>query len=224
MSRSLQTPAQSLAHAIVAALTPRYLGLDEHLQFGNELPKEWRVPWEIALASGSAKGVYEWELASLAKELFVNSPARASDDLRSWKSFSESVDKLKNLDNSISMEYEALFRKEIFSEMHRHAHHQFGWQDRRMQLTVIRYFKMFSDSQLDSIVNAYLGLSLAGHFLEKSEINEPIENAMPVVATDQVKRFLDLFSLDLRGKRRFGPRSMGIYLTCEDWRRKTAIR
>lgn len=79
-----------------------------HLQFDTDFPTDIKVPWEIAsVAAGPKKGIFEWELATLAKELVLNAPERGATDMRVWKVFAESANHLKNLDDAISQHYAA---------------------------------------------------------------------------------------------------------------------
>jgi hypothetical protein len=179
----------------------------QHLQFNVPFPQDIQVPWEIALApAGPKKGIYEWELALLAKELLINAPEAGSSDLRSWTSFSGVVNTLKKLDNDISIHYEHVFKENILVEMSRHAHHQFGWQDGLMYRSVTRYLKIFSYPALDAILQAELGisahalytigLSMAGHFLTASDLDLPITFSVRGVTAKQIETFLERFSED----------------------------
>jgi hypothetical protein len=178
----------------------------QHLQFGLDLPLGMEVPQQIRwLSSGPARGIYEWELALLAKELLVLAPEDAGDDLRSWKRFSAAVNKLKNLDNEISRRYEKLFREHIFIEMYRTAHHQFLWQRTlRMDSEVSRYFKIFGVPALDAILRERLGLSAhalysvglasSGYFLNQSDLATPPTFNLTGVTAAQVTSFFDRYS------------------------------
>src|ERR1700730_17826967 len=130
----------------------------QHLQFGQDLAPDIQVPPQMRLRPrGPTKGVYEWELAVLAKELLILAPDTGPLDLRTWKQFSAAVNKLKNLDNAISGRYEKLFREHIFIEMYRTAHHQFWWQRTlRMDSELTRYLKIFGSPALDAILQSRL--------------------------------------------------------------------
>jgi len=101
----------------------------QQLQFGVEFPGDIEVPQAVRCALRSpTRGVYEWDLALLAKELIVWAPEIGRVDMSSWSAFSTILNKLKDLDNGISVFYEKPFREHIFIEMYRIAHHQFRWQ------------------------------------------------------------------------------------------------
>jgi hypothetical protein len=180
----------------------------QHLQFREAFPEDVIVPWEIAQApTGPRKGIYEWELAVLAKEVILNAPDTGTQDLRSWAPFSNAVNLLKNLDNAISQRYESLFKTQILVELFRHAHHQFGWQDRLIHRHVTRYLKIFSFPAMGTILQSELGidatalytigLSIAGHFLKSSELELPISFSLRGITVTQLQTFLARFSADL---------------------------
>lgn len=83
----------------------------QQLQFGQDFPGDIEVPQHIRrVLRTPTRGVYEWELALLAKELIALAPESGSVDLSSWETFSSTLNKLKGLDNGISGRYETLYR------------------------------------------------------------------------------------------------------------------
>lgn len=182
------------------------------MQFTQPFPGDVHVPWEIVLASrGQRKGIYEWDLAILAKELILNSPWSGTEDLRAWPRFSNAVNRLKDLHNDISAHYELLFRKNILVEMSRIAHEQFAWQSRSLYSSVTRYLMIFSYPSLDLILQAELGisahalytigLSMTGHFSENFEMNLPVTFSIGGVTAPQIDSFLSRFSAEINSLR-----------------------
>ena len=91
----------------------------QRLQFNIAFPPDIQIPVEILWKlDGPNRGIYEWELAQLAKELIINAPVIGSTDFRTWSTFSDAVNRFKRLDNDISGHYEELFRRNILVEMH----------------------------------------------------------------------------------------------------------
>lgn len=185
----------------------------QHLQFDQGFPPDIHVPLQVQALRGPQRGIYEWELAVLAKELIVLAPDNAPTDLRSWKQFSTAVNKLKKLDSDISERYEKLFRENIFIEMSRHAHHQFGWQrTERMITEVTRYLKIFAHPGMDAILRERLGLdahalytiglSVSGHFLKESELLTPINTNLFGISSEQITLFFNLYARDIGEMRR----------------------
>lgn len=185
----------------------------QHLQFDKAFPPDIHVPLQMQALHGPHRRVYEWELAVLAKELIVQAPEQAPIDLRTWKHFLTAVNKLKALDNAISERYEKLFRENIFIEMSRHAHHQFGWQrTERMINEVTRYLKIFAHPGMDQILHKRLGLSahslytiglsVSGHFLDNSELVTPFNTHLFGVTPEQTNAFFGLYARDIGEMRR----------------------
>lgn len=76
----------------------------QHLQFDKPFPPNMEVPIEImARLSGPEKGIFEWELAILAKELIINAPLHGEGDFCKWSRFSTALNRLKNLGNEIGL-------------------------------------------------------------------------------------------------------------------------
>jgi hypothetical protein len=184
----------------------------QHLQFERGFPPDMQVPLQIQALRGPQRSIYEWELAVLARELIALAPDNALTDLRSWRQFRTAVNKLKALDEAISERYEKLFRENIFIEMSRHAHHQFGWQRTdRMIVEVTRYLKIFAYPGLDAILRERIGLSahvlytiglsITGHFSNQSELSQLNTNLFGI-SLAQITLFLDLYARDIGEMRR----------------------
>ena len=173
----------------------------QQLQFGQDFPADIEVPHQIRRVLRSpTRGIYEWELALLAKELLVSAPENGPVDLHSWERFSSALNKLKDLGNGVSQHYEPLFRQHIFIEMYRIAHQQFWWQRTlRLDSEVTRYLKIFGAPDLDAILQQRLGmsaqvlftigLSVSGHFLSDFELSAPVTFDIYGVTGEQIALF-----------------------------------
>lgn len=178
----------------------------QHLQYGTGLPNDIEIPEAVRLRPrGVEKGIYEWELAVLAKELFAIAPIKGVTSFITWKGFNAAVYKLKDLDNAISQRYEKLIRENILVEMSRHSHHQFGWQHHMgIDAEITRYLKIFSAPALNELLQANLGidaralaaigLALSGHFLQSFELVAPFTVELKSATQDQVRWCLDKYS------------------------------
>ena len=101
----------------------------QHLQFKVPFPANIEVEQEFLRARHRhEKKVYEWELDILAREIVLNSPEHAEKTLRSWHEFAEAINKIKELENSITGAYPELHQKNILIELYRIGHRQFPWQ------------------------------------------------------------------------------------------------
>jgi hypothetical protein len=130
------------------------------------------------------KQIFEWELDTLSVEPLVNAidpdSGLASDTLRQWGCFAGVVNKLKALEDALVSLHPP---GSILREVHRLAHRQFPWQQRPSSLSLARYFKIFHDSGLNTILERTIGLSardlyrlgmaLTGHFLTSFALENP---------------------------------------------------
>src|SRR5947199_6126695 len=101
----------------------QYLQID-----GFQFPKEVEVSKDYFKLDIPRKWVSEWELELLAKEVVLNSGpvAKKGRALRAWKTLSEIINSVKDLENRI---YGAFGSSEkVLVEMARVAHRQFMWQ------------------------------------------------------------------------------------------------
>lgn len=126
----------------------------QYMQFRQQLPADIQVdPSFIHAKNPIERRVYEWELELLAKEIILNSPQSAEKTLRQWQSFSGLINKLKEVENNISIRYQDLSKTNILTEMHRIAHRQFQWQLLPNGIWLTRYYKIFRDSDLNRIID-----------------------------------------------------------------------
>lgn len=132
------------------------------LQFNNPLPRDIEAhPEFLSKRSTPQRGLYEWELALLARELIVNAQFRPKSgfaDLRSWDNLANATNKLKGFEN----DYWPLIggSHNILAEIRRIAHRQFPWQSRPNLSLILRYFKIYSHPDLGHIIENRFGLSI----------------------------------------------------------------
>jgi hypothetical protein len=184
----------------------------QHLQFDQAFPSDIEVDATFLRASDVEKrvyGVHEWELELLAKELILNAPDIGKKDLRSWKEFSTSINKIKSLENNIGAysAYRTLFQKNVLLELYRIAHRQFPWQQKPDASAIIRYFKIFSHPEVEPIVIQKLGLNacqlytlgllFVGFFLDKFGLEYPVKVEVPGFTPEHVDLFIRHFATNL---------------------------
>jgi hypothetical protein len=183
----------------------------QFLAFGQPFPNDIEVHSGFLRASRAENGVYEWELELLAKELILNAPEQGELDLRSWGSFSNSLNLLKKLEDGIAQHYEHLISKNILLEMYRIAHRQFPWQHRDPLAHITRYLKIFGRPSLDLILRERIGLgaqklyligmSLMGVFVERFGLSLPARVEVAGLTQDDINRFIDTFASSMKNLR-----------------------
>jgi hypothetical protein len=175
----------------------------QHLQVREPLPPHIETRAGFSMANKVDKGVFEWELDILSKELILNAPSRGTSDFTRWRCFSESVNELKRLEVNTTRHYRAV-TNDIFLELYRIAHRQFPWQRGLDQHSLLRYFKIFNSTGVAPILEARLGVStpvlyrlglaLTAAFLNQWAIRPPLADDSAGVVQEEVSRFLARFS------------------------------
>ncbi len=180
----------------------------QNFQFGQEFPRDIEVDRSIRFArSVPERGVFEWELEILAKEIILNSPDQGGIDLRRWSEFATAVNNLKHLENALSQRYHHLVGPNILVELYRISHRQFHWQVRPNQVVLTRYYKIFGHPKMDALLTRETGLSaktlytlglmFAGLYLDKFGHEDPITVNVPWLTKEQLDLFVSRFSREL---------------------------
>ncbi len=197
-------------------------GYLQHLQFNEKLPTDIQViPKFLSAKHKVEKGVYEWELEILAREIIINSPD--SDyfafpkDLRRWDHFSGAVNKLKDLENEVAKLYG---KENVLLELFRLAHRQFPWQVRPNGIWINRYYKIFSHPQLDSILQRVIGLNaqelytfglaLTGTYLNWFALHYPATIQIGNIDAKKFDLLLPHFATDMNTMRKLMTQSQQI--------------
>lgn len=184
----------------------------QHLQFGQPFPEDVEVHQHFRTAPRPERGVYEWELEILAKELILHAPDNGVGDLRTWNNLAEALNRIKKLEDDISGHYRDLIATNILLELFRIAHRQFPWQRRIDTSVLTRYLKIFGRPEMEPILAQQVGLdartlytvglAMSGIFLERFALDFPPRIDIPGITPEHVQRFVDRFSVDLAGLRR----------------------
>lgn len=167
------------------------------LQFKNPFPKDIQVEKSFIDAKHhTERGLYEWELALLARESIVNSTTDigfATKTLQSWSYFSRAINKLKEFENNIWPT--AGKAEKVLKEMSRVARRQFPWQSRPNSTSFLRYYKIYSNPRTARIIEKRIGMSLEkwytigcvayGSFITNPKMDvDPLINLENITITD----------------------------------------
>jgi hypothetical protein len=178
--------------------------------------KEFRLPNDIqidpivARRSKPKRGIYEWELELIAKEVVLHS-GLTGQSLQDWGAFSTLLNELKNLENEISKLNSSV--ENVLTELLRIAHRQFAWQiNRPNTASIARYFSIFNVPAIDKIAREKLGISIpsifvagmvfVGHYLQSPAFTLPIHNAIPGLLDVEIEAFLSLTCREYRELRK----------------------
>lgn len=182
----------------------------QYLQFGKKFSKEIEVnPTLLYRKDTKSWRPNEWELELLSKEIIINSQEISSSpiSLKKWNHFYTVLNKLRYLRDEIAKTY--INKGNVLTEFYRIAHRQFPWQSRADFKFLFRYYKIFSNSTINDIVQNilgisvrdlyYIGLAFFAIYSEKPEILLPLQLDLEKLGInlDKVKRFLNFTSENL---------------------------
>ena len=133
------------------------------LQFNGKFPRDIEVSIDFLKNKENIplRGIFEWELALLAREVILNgqeNPIFAKKDFNKWTYFSSAINKLKSFENGTWSIFGAT--ENITKEISRVAKRQFPWQKKVSLALFFRYYKIFNNSRISPIVEKHLGLSV----------------------------------------------------------------
>lgn len=182
----------------------------QYLQFSKKFSKEIEVnPALLNRKDTKSWRPNEWELELLAKEIIINSQkiCSSSISLKKWHQFYTALNKLRYIRDEVAKTY---FNKDnVSTELYRIAHRQFPWQSRVDFKFLFRYYKIFSNSTINDIVQKilgisvrdlyYIGLAFIAIYLEKPEILLPLQLDLEKLGInlDKVNKFLNFTSESL---------------------------
>ncbi|PCI52526.1 MAG: hypothetical protein COB36_14920 [Alphaproteobacteria bacterium] len=182
----------------------------QYLQFDQPFPDYVQVAPEFLAAAPERKGVHEWQLELLARELILNATENSKIDMRVYKNFASTVAKLKAVEDSIvgCAAYRHLYEENVFRELYRMSHRQMPWQQQPNSSDYLRYFKIFGHADLNAILertiglNAQqlytLGLGFSGMYLEHFGLNDPIRFEMEgILEQEHIDQFTQRFSIEI---------------------------
>ena len=135
-----------------------------YFQFNQPLPQDIEVHESIIRNkkdSPKSRGVYQWELALLAREIIINGQENiglATKTLQSWHCMADALNKLKEFENHAWPIYGN--QGNVLKELRRIAHRQFPWQSRPNSSFFLRYFKIYSNPRIKNIIENKIGLAV----------------------------------------------------------------
>jgi hypothetical protein len=173
----------------------------QYLQIDNfYFPSEIEVASEYLNLDTPQIWIAEWTLELLAKEIIINGNAVASKGrtLRTWKTMSEVINHLKDLENKIAGQYGS--PQNVLVELIRVAHRQFIWQaNAPNSASTIRYYKIFNRPAIDAICESKIGLNIwqlymcgvavMGAFLERPALTVPFKSDIKALSIEHFEKF-----------------------------------
>lgn len=152
--------------------------------------------------------VLPWEIEIMVKEAILNSDLFSGrKTLLKWEYFSNGVNKLKHLEETITKKY--VTKENVLTELNRITQQQFPWQiGRPSGHLLIRYFLLFNTPDFNNIIADVMGMDVldfytigmafTGFYTEKVALNYPATIELGKISRDKVNMFLQHFCLDLQ--------------------------
>jgi hypothetical protein len=181
----------------------------QYLQIDNfRFPKEIEVSNDYLKLDVPQQWVSEWQLELLAKEVILNGSAVAKKGraLRTWKTLSELMNSIRDLENQIYGAFNS--PQSVLVEMIRIAHRQFLWQaNPPNSAAIMRHYKIFNRPVIDEICRQKIGLSIwetymcatacMGFFLDRPAVAVPFKVDIKALSVEALEKFFAFTSRPL---------------------------
>jgi hypothetical protein len=145
--------------------------------------------------------IAEWQPEILAREIILNSGAKAEKGLtlRKWDTLAEYINSLKKFEDKISSAFGS--PQNILVQLIRLAHQQFIWQGNPPNsATSMRYFRIFNQPNIDEICLRRVGLTVqdiyfcgigfTSIFLAHPALTIPFKSEIPALPIEKLEKFL----------------------------------
>lgn len=180
----------------------------QHLQFGQPMPRNIETGFEFQRGQNRIeKGIVEWELDILTKELILNGGIVGRYSLREWSRLAKAVNMLRELENELHAEFREIMQPNILLEVYRISHRQFPWQKRPDGRVLLRYFKIFGHTDFAAMLENTmqitaselytLGLGLVGNYMTTFGFNSAGRIDIPNVRQSSWESFKENFASTL---------------------------
>lgn len=189
-------------------------GLSNNLQFDKPIPKNIQVRKEfdekMDITTRRYWGVNEWELEFLCKEIICSGLIGYTSqytlrDIRCLGEFTNDIRKLEDkIYSQTTLDHDD---KRIFKQVFRIYHRQFPWQHPLHLSHVYRYYKIFSNPELDKLVQKYTGLTtfeiiqvgftLVSMFLKGVHTPLPIKSNITAIPDEKIEIFIKTFGIEI---------------------------
>ncbi len=182
-------------------------------QFSTPIPKDIQVDQSILSAKDiPSRGLYEWELSLLAREVLANGESElilSTESFNKWSYFSNVINKIKNFENNV---WPVIGSKELLRhELRRIAHRQFPWHFKITSADFVRYYKIYNNPRIRDKVKEIIGINtqdwyvigtaILGAFLSHTKMNIDSNIELTNVTKKEFDIFLDFISNTIDGFR-----------------------
>lgn len=180
----------------------------QHLQFGQPMPQNIETGIQFQRGRNRIeKGIMEWELDILSKEIILNGGITGQYSLREWGRIAKAVNMLRELENDLHGQFREIMQPNILLETYRISHRQFPWQRRPDERVLVRYFKIFGHDDFAAMLENTMqttaselytfGLALIGNYMTYFGFNASGKIDIPNVRQSSWESFKENFASTL---------------------------
>jgi len=179
-------------------------------QFEKPLPNEIElVPLQKANPVRFEKKMHnglEFELEFILKTALIEAGNSKKKDwsLKKSKYLKSILKELRNFSNELDKNSKG---DNVLYAFNRIAHHQFFWQEKINFYSLFRYYFLYNNPKMENIIKEKIGLTpfeifiigmiLTFQFRDRFKLLCPIESHIPEISDDNIKKFIDTFSIAL---------------------------
>ena len=107
--------------------------------------------------------LYKWEIALLAREIILNATPKGKLRFRPWPNMARALNMLRQVTNDMAGSY--MTSDQAYNSLNPTGHLQFPWQRQRQFNALMRYFKVFSERDVERLLVRETGVSTKEWFL-----------------------------------------------------------
>lgn len=107
--------------------------------------------------------LYKWEIALLAREIILNATPKGKLRFRPWPNMARALNMLRQVTNDMAGPH--MTSDQAYNSLNPTGHLQFPWQRQRQFNALMRYFKVFSERDVERLLVRETGVSTKEWFL-----------------------------------------------------------
>jgi len=142
----------------------------------------------------------------MVRELILNASLHGAVRFNTWESLASIINTLRDVENKIAKLHDN--SENALAVLHSIAHQQFPWQRRRDRQSLMRYMKIFGETDVEHVLVEktgltmrqlyFMGLAVSGHLSKYPGINSMQDYSQFGISAKQADTFFKKLSIDVR--------------------------
>lgn len=157
--------------------------------------------------------IFLWDLALLAREVVLTASSWGGESLESWNNLASVMNRVRGIENQISkLSSEAQGENyDVLWDLFPLIHSQFEWQRPATRHSLVRYHKIFAESEIGALIEGKTGLTMrqlylmtfatAGHFLRTPCMLTSDSYEIVGISEKQRDAYFNLMAIDVASLR-----------------------